>query len=79
MYAANSATNSERPARHSDWCQNSGPATGPSKRDIRTFLIDLRMRPATEREFLCRLLKRAAQQASTTDSAVHLAESPHPK
>jgi len=79
MYAANSATNIEQSPLDSNWCQTSGQATGPSKRDIRALLIRLRMRRATEREILRRLLKRAAQQASTTDSAVRLAESPHPK
>jgi len=79
MYAVNSTTNSERSAPHSEWWQKAGQANRPSKTDIRGLLISLRVRPATEREFLCRLLKRAAQQASTTDSAVHLAERPHPK
>jgi hypothetical protein len=48
-----------------------------STSDIRAFLCDLKMRPQTQRRLLCRMLRRAAAQASTTDSAVHLVESHH--
>jgi hypothetical protein len=79
MYAVNSAINSRRGVLDRALCLESESSSPPSTADIRAFLTGLKMRPWTEREFLCRLLKRAAAQASTTGSAVHLAESPHPK
>jgi len=79
MYAMNSAISSEGQALQDTLCQKSEHNHKPSTAEIRAFLSSLKMRPWTEREFMCRLLKRAAAQASTTDSAVHLAESPHPK
>ena len=48
-----------------------------STADVRTLLSDLSMRPLSQREFLCKLLKRAAARAATTDSAVLPAESHH--
>ena len=78
MYAVNSAIDSEGQALPSALCQKSEQCK-PSIAEIRAFLSSLKVLPSAEREFLCRLLKRAAAQASTTDSAVHLAESPHLK
>jgi hypothetical protein len=48
-----------------------------STADVRALLSDLRKRPLSQREFLRRLLKRAADQAATTDSAVQPAETHH--
>lgn len=48
-----------------------------STADVRALLSDLSKRPLSQREFLCKLLKRAAAQAATTDSAVLPAET-HP-
>lgn len=48
-----------------------------STADIRTFLCDLKMRPQSHRRILCRMLRRAAAQASTTDSAIHPVEAHH--
>jgi hypothetical protein len=48
-----------------------------STADIRAFLCDLKMRPQTQRRLLCRLLRRAAAHASTTNSVVHPVEAHH--
>ena len=41
------------------------------------MLSDLSLRPFSQREFLCRLLKRTAAQAATKDSVVGPVESHH--
>ena len=41
------------------------------------MLSDLSLRPLSQREFLCRLLKRVAVQAATKDSVVGPVESHH--
>lgn len=41
-----------------------------STKEIRALLSDLSLRPLSQREFLCRLLKRAAVHAARKDSAV---------
>jgi|GEM_PF-2869529 hypothetical protein len=38
--------------------------------EIRAFLTDLKMRPYRQRQILCRMLRRAASQATTADSVV---------
>jgi len=48
-----------------------------STADARAMLSDLSLRPLSQREFLCRLLKRAAAQAATKDSVVGPVESHH--
>lgn len=48
-----------------------------STKEVRALLSDLSLRPLSQREFLCRLLKRAAVHAATKDSAVYPADT-HP-
>ena len=79
MFGVNSASHGESSALRNALCQKNESENRPSTAEIRAFLTSLKMRPVTEREFLCRLLKRAAARARTMDSAVHLAESPHLK
>jgi hypothetical protein len=45
--------------------------------DIRAALLDLKLRPYSQRRLLCRLLRRAAAQANGTVSVVPPVES-HP-
>lgn len=48
-----------------------------STKEVRALLSDLSLRPLSQREFFCRLLKRAAVHAASKDSAVDTAESHH--
>lgn len=48
-----------------------------STAEIRAFLCDLKMRPHSQRQVLCRLLHRAAAHASTKDSVVNPAMTHH--
>lgn len=48
-----------------------------STKEVRALLSDLSLRPLSQREFLCRLLKRAAVHAATKDSDVDPADT-HP-
>jgi len=49
-----------------------------STKQVRAFLSDLSLRPLSQREFLCRLLKSAsAAHAAAKDSAAYLADTHH--
>jgi hypothetical protein len=49
-----------------------------STKEVRAFLSDLNLRPLSQREFLCRLLKSAAAvHAAAKDSAVYPADTHH--
>lgn len=45
--------------------------------EVRAMLTDLSLRPLNQREFLCKLLKRAARYASRKDFVVLPAETHH--
>ena len=49
----------------------------PKTSEIRAFLSDLKMRPASHREFLCKLLRSAAANSASKVSAVTPSETPH--
>lgn len=48
-----------------------------STADVRAMLSDLSARPLGQREFLCKLLRRAATKASTKNFVVQPAETHH--
>lgn len=48
-----------------------------STADVRAMLSDLSARPPSQREYLCKLLKRAATRASTKDFVVQPADTHH--
>ena len=45
--------------------------------EIRAFLSDLKMRPRSQRQVLCRMIRRAAAYASPKDSEVNPAVTHH--
>jgi len=77
MYGPNDSRADSKIARNSCAVETRKRLRTASTSDIRAFLCDLKMRPQSQRRLLCRLLRRAAAQARTTDSAVDPVEA-HP-
>jgi len=73
---AKSSTNSEskRPRRE---LGKTKCLSFASTDEVRALLSDLSTRSSSQREFFCRLLKRAASQAISKDSVVDPADSHH--
>ncbi len=77
MYGSNDSRNDNKMVRVHCAVETTTSLRSASTADIRASLCDLKMRPESQRRLLCRLLRRAAAQASTTDSAVHPVEAHH--
>jgi hypothetical protein len=70
MLAPKDLSPEARVARASVLIRSNNHLHSASTHQIRAFLSDLKTRPQRQRELLCRLLRRAAVDASTKDSVV---------
>ncbi|HUL34250.1 MAG TPA: hypothetical protein VL128_10235 [Candidatus Eisenbacteria bacterium] len=77
MYASNQFQIPEQPGADIAAVPETNNARFATSAEVRAALTQLTLRPHGQRMVLCRLLRRAAAQASATISVVHPAVSHH--